>query len=342
MRAMLLSELGPLAGRPRPLTLVDLPVPTPGPGDVLIRVSACGVCHTELDEVEGRLPPSALPRVLGHQVVGRIEEVAGASGELRVGDRVGVAWIFRTCGTCGFCTTGRENLCARFEATGRDADGGYAEFMAAPAAFVHRIPGVFSDVEAAPLLCAGAVGYRSLRLTGVADGEPIGLMGFGASAHLVLTLSRQRYPRSPVYVFARNEEERAFARELGAAWTGDTRDRAPARLQAIIDTTPVWTTVVAALAALESGGRLVINAIRKEDADKTSLVDLDYAAHLWREREIKTVANVTRQDVREFLALAAAIPIHPEVERYRLEDANEALQDLKAKRVRGGKVLEVG
>ena len=342
MRAMILRELGPLASRPRPLTLVDLPAPVPRPGEVLIRVMVCGVCHTELDEIEGRLPPSVLPRVLGHQVIGRIKKIGGgAGGDLRVGDRVGVAWVFRTCGTCRFCTTGRENLCARFEATGRDANGGYAEFMTAPSGFVHRIPEIFSDVEAAPLLCAGAIGYRSMRLAAISDDAALGLMGFGASAHLVLTLVKHQYPRTPIYVFARNDEERAFARELGAAWTGDTRDRPPVPLQAIIDTTPVWSTVLAALEVLGAGGRLVINAIRKEDTDKTSLTELHYSTHLWREKEIKTVANVTRQDVREFLALAATVPIRPEVERYRLEDANSALQDLKAKRIRGAKVLEI-
>ena len=341
MRAMVLREVGPLSTRSRPLTPVDLPRPVPRPDEVLIRVSACGVCHTELDEIEGRLPPSSLPRVLGHQAVGRIEAIGGGAADLREGDRVGVAWIFRACGSCHFCTTGRENLCAKFEATGRDADGGYAEYLTAPAGFVHRIPDAFSDVEAAPLLCAGAIGYRSLRLAQIDDGAPLGLMGFGASAHLVLRLARYQYPRSPIVVFARNEEERAFARELGAAWTGDTREAPPAPLRAIIDTTPVWTTAVSALEALEPGGTLVINAIRKEDADKSSLTHIDYATHLWREKTLKTVANVTRDDVRQFLALAAAVPIRPEVERYRLEDANEALQDLKAKRVRGAKVLEV-
>jgi propanol-preferring alcohol dehydrogenase len=338
---MVLNELGPIESRPRPLTLADIPKPALRPGDVLIRVAACGVCHTELDEIEGRLPPSALPRVLGHQVVGRVEQIDGNAAGVHVGDRVGVAWVYRTCGVCAFCTTGRENLCARFEGTGRDADGGYAEYTAAPASFVHHIPEIFSDVEAAPLLCAGAIGYRALRLAGVTHGEPLGLMGFGASAHLVLALSRHEYPQSPMYVFARNEEERQFARDLGATWAGDSRDMAPTPLRAIIDTTPVWSTMLSALAALEAGGRLVVNAIRKEDADKPALAGLDYPTHLWREKEIKTVANVTRRDVREFLAAAAAIPLQPEVERYRLEDANEALRDLKAKRVRGGKVLEV-
>ncbi len=342
MRAMVLAKTGALTDNPEPLRLVDLPVPAPSRDQLLLRVSVCGVCHTELDEIEGRMAPDHLPRVLGHQAVGRVEATGEAVRGLSTGDRVGVAWIFHACGVCAYCTTGRENLCARFEATGRDADGGYAEFMTVPAAFAHPIPPVFADAEAAPLLCAGAIGYRSLRLAQLRDDGPLGLTGFGASAHLVLMMAAQRHPRSPVYVFARSAEERAFARQLGAAWTGDTDDPPPLPLAAIIDTTPVWKPVVRALERLEPGGRLVINAIRKEDADKDWLTRIDYPAHLWREKSIVSVANVTRQDVREFLALAAAIPIRPEVERYPLDRANEALVDLKSRHARGAKVLEIG
>jgi propanol-preferring alcohol dehydrogenase len=192
MRAMVLAALGDLSRNPSPLSLTDLPVPDPADDEVLIRVSACGVCHTEIDEIEGRTPPSRLPRVLGHQVVGVIAARGAAVRTLRDGDRAGVAWIRRACGRCAFCLSERENLCAQFEATGRDADGGYAEYMTAPAAFTHPIPDAFTDVEAAPLLCAGAIGYRSLALAGLADGQPLGLMGFGASAHLVLALARAR------------------------------------------------------------------------------------------------------------------------------------------------------
>jgi propanol-preferring alcohol dehydrogenase len=341
MRAMVLERLGRLADAPRPLVLRNLPRPDPAANEVLIRVAACGVCHTELDEIEGRLPPSVLPRVLGHQVVGRVERAGVDVDPNWIGARVGVAWIFGACGACRQCTAGRENLCPRFVATGRDADGGYAEFMAAPAAFVHRIPAAFSDVEAAPLLCAGAIGYRSLGLANLEDGQPLGLTGFGASAHLVLQMARARCPRSPVYVFARSDRERAFARTLGAAWAGDSSDHPPEPLAAVIDTTPAWTPAVAALASLLPGGRLVINAIRKEAGDEAALLGLDYARDLWLEKEIKTVANVTRADVREFLELAASIPIRPEVETYPLEAANEALADLKRGGGRGAKVLAV-
>ena len=341
MRAMLLQMTGPLAENPTPLVDAEWPDPEPKRGEVLVRVSACGVCHTELDEIEGRTPPPRLPVILGHQVVGRVEALGEGAAGACVGDRVGVAWIFSACGHCAFCRRGDENLCEQFEATGRDVNGGYAERMTVSAAFAHPIPDAFTDAEAAPLLCAGAIGFRSLRLTGLTDGQRLGLTGFGASGHLVLKLARHQLPNSPVFVFARNDEERAFARQLGAAWTGDTAERPPAPLHAMIDTTPVWTPVVAALSNLERGGRLVINAIRKQDADKGVLAGLDYPAHLWLEKEVKSVANVTRADVREFLRIAAEIPIKPEFEEYPLADANRALLDLKQKRVRGAKVLRV-
>jgi propanol-preferring alcohol dehydrogenase len=283
-----------------------------------------------------------LPVIPGHQVVGRVEECGQGSGRFQTGDRVGAAWIYSACGRCRYCREGRENLCPDFRATGRDADGGYAEHMVAREGFVFPIPEIFSDAEAAPLLCAGAVGYRSLKLTNLKDGQALGLTGFGASGHLVLQLARRIFPETPVFVFARKPAERAFAAELGAVWTGDTADQPPSELDAIIDTTPVWGPVVEALGRLAPGGRLVINAIRKEDADKDELLKVDYARHLWREKEIKSVANVTRADVSEFLRLAAEIPIRPSLEEYSLEDANKALLDIKRKNIRGAKVLRVG
>jgi propanol-preferring alcohol dehydrogenase len=341
MRAMLLRALSALRDNATPLELTQVSDPAPGAGEILIRVNACGVCHTELDEIEGRTPPPRLPIVPGHQVVGRVAALGLGAGAFRLGERVGVAWIYSSCGRCKFCLGGQENLCDGFQATGRDADGGYAELMVVPEASAYRIPDVFSDVEAAPLLCAGAVGYRSLRLAGLVDGQSLGLTGFGASGHLVLHMVRHRYPNSPVYAFARTEAERSFARELGAIWAGDTLEMAPERLHAIIDTTPVWTPVVEALANLERGGRLVINAIRKEEGDKDALLRLDYPDHLWFEKEIKSVANVTRADVIEFLGLAAEMRLKPEVQQYALEDANRALVELKARQIRGAKVLTV-
>jgi len=341
MRAMILPALGSLAQNPRPLQLVTLPEPEPGPGEILIRVSACGVCHTELDEIEGRTPPPRLPVILGHQVVGRVAALGPETQRFQVGDRVGVAWIYSACGECKFCRSGQENLCPQFRATGRDAHGGYAEAMVVPAAFAYPIPEAFSDVEAAPLLCAGAIGYRSLRLSGLANGGNLGLTGFGASAHLVLKMVRHRYPQAQVFVFSRTVAEREFARELGAVWAGDTADMAPVRLDCVIDTTPAWKPVVEALRNLAPGGRLVINAIRKEDTDKDALLQLQYETHLWLEREIKTVANVTRRDVEEFLQLAAEIPLKPEVQECELEDANRALVELKERKIRGAKVLRI-
>jgi propanol-preferring alcohol dehydrogenase len=339
MKAFAIHELGPVRDDRRPLVAEERPVPSPGPGEMLIRIAACGVCHTELDEIEGRTPPSSLPRVPGHQVAGQVERIGfGVAADL-VGARVGVAWIFGACGQCELCRKGDENLCPAFVATGRDADGGYAELMLARADFVHPLPDALTDVEVAPLLCAGAVGYRSLRLAGLKNGQPLGFTGFGASAHLVLQMARVRYPESPVFVFARGDGERAFARELGAVWTGDIGDRPPQLLAAIVDTTPAWRPVVHALRALAPGGRLVINAIRKESHDRAELLDLDYASDLWREKEVKSVANVTREDVRACLALAAAAGIRPTVTTYTLEDANQALVDLREGEQRGARVL---
>lgn len=338
---MLLDRLCDLSTCAEPLDFREIPDPVPAEGEVLIRVSACGVCHTELDEIEGRTPPPRFPVVPGHQVVGTVERAGAGVGRLGPGDRVGVAWVYSACGNCRFCRDGNENLCSEFRATGRDADGGYAEYMTVGEDFAFPIPDVFTDSEAAPLLCAGAIGCRSLRLTGLKDGERLGLTGFGASAHLVLKMVRHRYPASEVFVFARSEKERAFALDLGAAWAGDTCGEPPELLRAVIDTTPAWKPVVEALKRLEPGGRLVINAIRKEEADKDYLLNLDYPEHLWCEKEIKSVANVARQDVAEFLELAAEIPIKPEIQEFDLEDANRALLEVKSGKIRGAKVLRL-
>jgi len=222
MKAMVLRRLGRMGTDTSPLEAAELPIPVPGPREVLIRVSACGVCHTELDEIEGRTPPPSLPVIPGHQVAGRVADAGSAVTRFRRGDRVGVGWIHSACGGCVFCAQGRENLCPDFRATGRDAHGGYAEYMTVPEGFAFPLPDTFSDTEAAPLLCAGAIGYRSIKLAGLADGEPLGLTGFGASAHLVLKMVRHRYPRTRVHVFARREEERHSALYLGAAGAGDT------------------------------------------------------------------------------------------------------------------------
>jgi len=341
MKAMVLDKICRLEENRNPLKLVDWPMTSPRENEILVKISACGVCHTELDEIEGRTPPPRLPIILGHQVVGRVGKVGGKVRKFRVGERVGIAWIYSACGKCQFCLEGNENLCDQFEATGRDAHGGYAQYISVPEDFAYEIPRTFSDLEAAPLLCAGAIGYRSLRLTGIQDGENLGLIGFGASAHLVIQLARHQYPQSRVFVYARTERERDFARELGAFWAGDLAEDSPEKLHGAIDSTPAWRPIVEALKNLERGGRLVINAIRKEEADKESLLKLDYPSHLWLEKEIKSVANVTRADVREFLQIAAEIPLKPKVQEFRLEEANKALVELKERKARGAKVLRI-
>lgn len=335
MRAMILRQLGSLRSNGPPLLLVDLPVPEPKAGEIRIRVSACGVCHTELDEIEGRTAPPHLPVVPGHEVVGEVDAAGPGVSRRALGERVGVGWIHSSSGG------DEENLSPNFRATGRDVNGGYAEYMVVGEDYAYPIPDVFSDAQAAPLLCAGAVGYRALKLTHIRDGDRLGLTGFGGSAHLVLQTARHLYPKTLIYVFARDRSAREFALGLGAEWAGDTTDASPEKLHAIIDTTPVWKPVVEALGNLRPGGRLVINAIRKEDSDKDSLRGLSYHEHLWMERELKSVANVTHRDIAEFLPLAARIPIRPEVQIYPLEDANRALSDLKFEPVRGAKVLVI-
>jgi len=338
---MILREITSIPENPKPLDLVDLPVPIPGKDEILIRISTCGVCHTELDEIEGRTPPSIFPVIPGHQVVGVVEDTGSQVTTHSIGDRVGVAWIFSSCGECKFCKDGAENLCPEFKATGRDAYGGYAEYMTVPGSFAYPIPVGFSDSEAAPLLCAGAIGYRSIRLSGIQNGDSLGLSGFGGSGHIVLKLVKHQFPASRVYVFSRTKSERDFALELGADWSGDITERPPKKLDAVIDTTPVWKPVVESLQNLAPNGRLVINAIRKESIDQEYLLKLDYPKHLWMEKEIKSVANVTRKDVLEFLDLASKIPLKPYTQKYRLEDANKALVELKTRNIRGAKVLKI-
>jgi propanol-preferring alcohol dehydrogenase len=332
---MVLNSTASMDEQQAPLQLVDLPRPVPGQGEILIEVSVCGVCHTEIDEIEGRTPPPELPVVPGHQAVGLVVESGPGCRRHAVGDRVGVGWIHSSDGSA------IENISASFKATGRDVNGGYAEFMTVPEDYAYEIPAVFPDEDAAPLLCAGGVGYRALRLTGIEDGQVLGLTGFGGSGHLVLQLARHLYSSSPIHVYARSEKERDFAMELGADWSGDTDAVPPEPAQAIIDTTPAWKPVLAALERLRPGGRLVINAIRKESGDRDLMADISYADHLWQEKEIKTVANVTSRDIAEFLPIAASIPLRVNVQAYGLEDANQALLDLRSGNLRGSKVLKI-
>jgi alcohol dehydrogenase, propanol-preferring len=304
MKAMVLSRICNLQTDEQPLQWADMPDPVPAASEILLQVSVYGVCHTELDEIEGRTPLANLPVILGHQEVGTVAEVGKEVTRFKPGDRVGVAWIFSACGHCEFCQAGKENLCLEFQATGRDANGGYAERMTVSENFAYALPSTIS-------------------------------------AHLVLQMARYQFPHAKIYVFARREVERAFARTLGADWAGDTTEHPPALLHCIIDSTPVWKPIVEALRFLKPAGRLVINAIRKEEGDIDYLTRISYPLHLWLEKEVKSVANVTRRDVEEFLALSCAIPIQPEVQLYPLQEANRALMELKRGQIRGAKVLVV-
>jgi len=340
MKAMSLKKIAPI--EEEPLELEDLPIPEPGPKQIRVRISACGICHTELDEIEGRLQPK-LPIILGHEIVGRVESLDSKAAKFKLGDRVGIAWIHSACGKCHFCRGGNENLCSKFEGTGCHANGGYAEYTVVSEDFAYSIPDRFSDSQAAPLLCAGAIGYRALKLSNLQDGQIIGLFGFGASAHIVIQIVKHKYPNSRVFVFTRpgQEKHQNLAGKLGADWVGATGDAPPEKLNCAIDFTPAWKPVVEASRVLEKGGRVVINAIRKEEKDKDSLLELDYTTHLWLEKEIKSVANITRSDAEDFLPLAAEIPIIPEVQEFRLGEANKALILLKQGKIQGAGVLKM-
>ena len=329
---MVLREISPV--EKEPLEWMDIPAPVPGPKEILVRVSACGICHTELDEIEGRLK-SNLPIILGHEIIGRVEQSGSEAKRYGLGDRVGIAWIHSACGKCRFCQEENENLCPEFRGTGCHANGGYSEFAVVKEDFTYPIPERFSDTAAAPLLCAGAIGYRNFRLSGVKRGQALGLFGFGASAHLVIQIAR--YWGCEVFVFTRSESHQNLAKKLGAHWAGGPEDEPPRRLQSAIDFTPVGETVPKALNALDKGGRLVLAVIRKRNL----IPPLDYTRHLWDEKEIKSIANITRKDAQDFLVLAAEIPIIPEVQEFKLEEANKALILLKQGTIQGAGVLRM-
>ncbi|HEX4835863.1 MAG TPA: zinc-dependent alcohol dehydrogenase family protein [bacterium] len=331
MKALILQSPVPLAARPDPLAIAEVPVPSPGPGQVRLRVQACGICHTDLHIVEGDLPAPALPLIPGHQIVGIIEAVGPGVTGLREGDRVGVAWLYETDGTCPRCREGKENLCVHIRFTGYHVPGGYAEAVVAPAAFVYRLPSRYADAEAAPLLCAGIVGYRSLRLAEIHPGERVGLFGFGASAHLAMQVTM--HWGCEVYVFTRSPDHRALARALGAAWTGGIEDEAPGEVDRGVVFAPSAAVVVGALGHLRRGGTLAINAIH---LDRN--LEVPYEKMYW-ERTIRSVANATRADAEEFLALAGDLSLHVSVTTAHFDGVNAALGALKRGQVQGAAVL---
>lgn len=341
MRAWVIKSCGELSEES--FVFSKLPDPKPGADEVLIRVLACGVCHTDLDEIEGRVKPAFLPIVPGHQIVGEVIDLGPEVKTAKKGDIVGLGWIYSSCGGCRYCKGSLENLCPDFKATGRDVNGGYAEFVVAKEDYIFTLTEVRDGVEKiAPLFCAGSIGYRALKLANLRDGEMLGLLGFGASNHLVLQLAKALYPNSSVFVFTRNSQARELAYSLGADYVGDPFTEPPERLDALIDTTPSWKVPFFALRYLKPAGRLIINTISKEEQEKTFLLDLSYERDLWLEREIKTVANITREDIKSFLALAMKLKIQPEITVYSFEEAFSALKDIKSHRTRGAKVIKIG
>ena len=303
------------------------------PGEIRVHVRACGVCHTDLHIVEGDLALPKLPVVPGHQIVGTVDALGAGVNEFREGDRVGVPWLYSTCGECAYCRRGLENLCERARFTGFHAHGGFAEAMVAPAAFTYALPGNFSDLEAAPLLCAGVIGYRALKLSNLQPGESLGLYGFGASAHIVIQIAR--HWQCEVCVFTRTESHRQLARQLGAVWTGAAGEPSPALLDAAIIFAPAGKLVSDALRALRKGGTLVLAGITM-----STLPEMEYQL-LYHERILRSVANSTREDVRSLLRLAAEIPVCAEIETFQLPEANHALQNLKSSRIHGAGVLVI-
>jgi alcohol dehydrogenase, propanol-preferring len=332
MRAMVLT--GFKSASERPLALRDVPVPQPGPGEVLIKVACCGVCHTDLHIAEGDLPDVKLPRIPGHEVIGTVEARGARARRFKPGERVGAAWLHSACGECRFCRSGRENLCENARFNGYHHNGGYAEYMVVPEKFAYAVPRVFSDEEAAPLMCAGIVGYRSLKLSGVKPGGTLGLYGFGASAHVAIQIARHWGCR--VYVFTRSEEHRRLAKKLGASWTGLAQEDPRTKLDSAIIFAPAGNLYLDALRVLDRGGVVISAGIYM-----SPIPEMDYNRYLYHERIMTSVANATRNDGEELLKVAAEIPIRPTVQVFRLEEANEALRRLRAGRVTGAAVLKI-
>jgi propanol-preferring alcohol dehydrogenase len=332
MKAMVLSSPGPI--ETEPLSLVELPVPEPGEGEILVRVLYCGICHTDLHTVEGELPLVKEPVVPGHQVIGTVEKRGTNAKRFEEGDRVGMAWLHRTCGKCDFCRSGRENLCEMAQFTGYHVDGGYAEYTKVPEYFAYAIPEVFSNGEAAPLLCAGIIGFRALRLSEIKPGQRLALYGFGASAHIAIQVAVQW--GCEVYVCTRSPEHLALARQLGAIWAGKPTDAPPQKQDSAIIFAPAGEIVPIALANLDKGGTCALAGIYM-----TRIPSLDYEQHLYHERTLRSVTASTRQDGEELLSIASEIPIKPATTEFPLIEANSALRLMKESRINGAGVLRI-
>ena len=317
----------------KPLKLLEIPEPVPVRNEIRIKIKACGVCHTDLHTVEGELPLPRMPIVPGHEIVGIVDELGEECHRYKKGERVGVAWLYSSCGLCKFCKMGLENLCENAKFTGFHVNGGYEEYMIVREDYAYPIPDNFSDENAAPLLCAGIIGYRSFRLSNIKPGQKLGLFGFGASAHIVIQIANVL--GCDVYVFTRSEKHREHARKLGAKWVGDARDICPEKLDSAIIFAPAGWIVREALKSLDRAGILVINAIHM-----SSIPELSYNL-LWHERKIMSVANVTREDAEQFLKIAGRIPIETEVRLFKLEDANVALELMKKSEIEGAAVLRI-
>ncbi len=317
-----------------PLILTDIPIPLPGQHEVRIRVHTCGMCHTDLHTAEGDIPLPKLPVIPGHQIVGVVQACGRKARRFREGDRVGVPWLRYACGQCHYCKNGNENLCNNAEFTGLQADGGYAEFAIVNEAFAYSLPKDFLDHQAAPLLCAGVIGYRALRLSEIRSGERLGLFGFGASAHIVIQIAR--HWNCEVYVFTRSSEHQRHARALGAAWVGQAEDSPPEKLESAIIFAPAGRLVLDGLRVLDKGGTVVLAGITM-----TPIPEIDYGSLLYHERKLRSVANATRRDAQALLELATEIPLRTEVEIFSLSQINRALQKLKQSRIRGAGVIEV-
>jgi propanol-preferring alcohol dehydrogenase len=332
MKAMILKDFAPI--EQNPLELVDLPVPEPGPEDILIRVNVCGVCHTDLHTVEGELPDAKLPIIPGHQVVGQVVKCGGHAARFKEGERVGVAWLYSADTTCPYCTRGNENLCPSAQFTGYHQNGGYAEYIVIPEKFAYAIPDIFNDDEAAPLLCAGIIGYRALRLSQIKPGQRLGLIGFGASAHVAIQVAI--HWDCQVHVFSRSQEHRSLANKLGAVWTGTSKDEPPEKMDSIVNFTPAGPTVLDGMSLLDKGGTQALAGIYM-----SPIPEMDYTQYLYHERTLRSVANATRQDGEDLLKIAAEIPIHTTTTAFELEEANRVLKLLKDSQIDGAAVLKI-